>query len=182
VHMEAHKDDSGDESDGGGSDRGSSDADSYNSSRSEDDRSLGAFLAWRQETRGVGERLRANFPNLPLCSGEACVRNGDQCQMAVCQAPPGEAPLPCPLCWRHRSYPLETWSCCCDCSGFDAHHRLPSYLELTATPTVGRQQQAAAEARPDEPKETTAASSMQQQNDQQGSGFANPDSESFMRA
>ena len=80
------------------------------------------FNAWRAEMRVVGQRLRERFPELPLCACEACARKSTQCRMAVPPPRPGEAPLPCPLCWRRQDQPLPTWGCCCDCDGCAAEN------------------------------------------------------------
>jgi len=80
------------------------------------------FNAWRAEMRAVGQRLRERFPELPLCACEACARKSTQCRMAVPPPRPGEAPLPCPLCWRRQDQPLPTWGCCCDCDGCAAEN------------------------------------------------------------
>jgi len=86
------------------------DVDGDPSSKGEaEDFSPRGYDAWRADMRATGQRLR-RWP-------ETCERKGSQCQMAVPPSRPGEAPLPCPLCWRPNHRQRANWQCCCDCAG-----------------------------------------------------------------
>ena len=87
-----------------------------------------AEVATTQKKRHDARFPAKNFPDLPLCYCEACIRNGTQCTMPVPVTRPGEAPVACPLCWRHEDQLLTSWSCLCDCAGCEDAQQLPPYL------------------------------------------------------